>query len=243
MRFLAVAFALLALDDNIFVRGYCNLCSDRGVQGLYSNMPGRDSLWRGQDLFSRLKAYRATMQWDSNFVLYNGQNGVKWAANSQGTGATRVVIQGDGNVVAVKDDGTPAWASQTAGQGKGPYCLMVRDNLVWGNGLKVFDDNCDWFWWSGRSIAGGANDTGIIHGTAKTANAVDAIFDRLTQDPAAIGVIYEDIVKDNAVRSVFERIVATSTDESTDVVTQEVGAFSSEAFEHWYVRFSASRSD
>ncbi|KAF0720144.1 Aste57867_525 [Aphanomyces stellatus] len=195
--------------------GYCKSCYEDKTQSLYSNMPGRDSLYRGQEISSSIHSYRAKMQWDSNFVIYGSYSGnANWASGTQGSGATRVVMQGDGNAVMVKDDGTPVWASHTDGRGRGPYCLSARDNLAWGNGLKVYDANCDWFWWSGRSIAGGGNETQIVQGTAKAAATIDRIFERIAQaqDESDIDAIFQEINQDVAIRDIFERIATSAGD-------------------------------
>lgn len=55
----------------------------------------------------------ATVQWDGNFVEYGA--GALWATNTAGSGANRLVMQSDGNLVLYA--GTRAvWASNTAGR-------------------------------------------------------------------------------------------------------------------------------
>ncbi|KAF0720143.1 Aste57867_524 [Aphanomyces stellatus] len=190
---------------------YCNECIHAVGNGIFSDIQGRDTLGRGERIYSSTRQSHAEMQWDSNFVLYGVWGSSVWASNTANSGATRVVMQGDGNLVVVKDDGTPVWASHTDGRGKGPYCVRLHEPIIWGNGLKVRDANCDWFWWSGRSISSDGNETTVVQGTAKTEKLVNDIFERIAQDASSIEAIFDEIQSNVHVRDIFERI-ATSTD-------------------------------
>src|SRR5262249_17646098 len=87
--------------------------------------------------------YRAIMQADGNFVLYQG-NTALWASNTvQATGDYFVIMQDDGNLVlytGTRDKaGTALWASNTA-QGTGSYVLALGND---GN-LVAYQDIVAW---------------------------------------------------------------------------------------------------
>jgi hypothetical protein len=68
------------------------------------------SLARGEQIVSSNGLYRAVMQHDGNFVVYNEDKAI-WASKTYGKG-DRVVLQYDGNLVVY--DGTRAtWSSGT----------------------------------------------------------------------------------------------------------------------------------
>lgn len=78
--------------------------------------------------------FRAVIQHDGNFVLYDIHNHPFWATNTNGKGhgPYRVVLQADGNLVLYDHHGHAHWASNTNGHGHGPYRLVLQDdrNLV-----------------------------------------------------------------------------------------------------------------
>jgi len=70
------------------------------------------------------------MQSDGNFVVYGSR--ALWASNTDGKGATYVILQTDHNVVLYDSVPSPKWASNTDGRGSGPVRLILQDdgNLV-----------------------------------------------------------------------------------------------------------------
>jgi hypothetical protein len=75
--------------------------------------------------------YKAIMQSDGNFVVYNATRAI-WASNTvRGNGAYFAVMQSDGNFVLYQGtpqhQGAPYWASNTV-HGPGAYLLTLQDD-------------------------------------------------------------------------------------------------------------------
>jgi hypothetical protein len=89
-------------------------------------MPGQ-SLRAGQKL--TWSGYEVTLQTDGNFVLYHAGGPAIWDAGTQGSGATTVTMQTDGNLVIYA--GTHAvWDANTQGH-PGAYLALQDDgNMV-----------------------------------------------------------------------------------------------------------------
>ena len=83
-----------------------------------------------QEIVSKNGYFRAVMQTDCNFVVYNPPRAL-WASGTDGRGsACNVVMQGDGNLVVYTENGVPVWASNTRG-GPQTFVIMQDDgNLV-----------------------------------------------------------------------------------------------------------------
>jgi len=114
-----------------------------GASPRRSILPPGQMLKRGQEIVSPNGRFRAVLQTDSNFVIYDGsrplrawgQNGtdrafmqsdgnfvlyaggqVKWASDTNGNGGARLVMQDDGNLVVYAPGGSRAlWGSETDG--------------------------------------------------------------------------------------------------------------------------------
>lgn len=58
------------------------------------------------------------MQTDGNFVVYADQarQHALWATGTNGSGATNLLFQNDGNLVLYRGNGSVAWAGNTAGK-------------------------------------------------------------------------------------------------------------------------------
>ena len=90
--------------------------------------------------------YKAIMQTDGNFVVYNAAKAI-WASNTvRGNGAYFAVMQTDGNFVLYygtpQHQGAPYWASNTV-QGAGAYLLTLQDDgtLVMYKGASLWASN------------------------------------------------------------------------------------------------------
>ena len=97
------------------------------------------ALATNQQLVSSNGQYRAVMQGDGNFVIYDGSNRPIWASNTNGKqpGPYVLKMQGDGNVVlGANCNAVPncaaTWASNSNRRGSGPYYLIMQNdgNLV-----------------------------------------------------------------------------------------------------------------
>jgi hypothetical protein len=87
------------------------------------------TLTTNQYLTSVDKRYTLLLQGDSNLVLYGPGYHVLWHASTGGTGANRLVMQSDGNLVLYN---ASSWVWQSYSGGAGPSHLDVQDdgNLV-----------------------------------------------------------------------------------------------------------------
>ena len=94
-----------------------------------------ETLNRGQSLTSRSGIYRAEMQNDGNFVLYESTHPI-WHTNT--ANSDRITLQSDGNLV-VYNGNNPTWASGTQYKG---YRLDLQDD---GN-LVLYDNNNQAVW-------------------------------------------------------------------------------------------------
>lgn len=75
------------------------------------------------------------LQEDGNFVIYGWKT--VWASDSSGSGATRLVMQHDCNLVMYDKHQVPKWASQTNLQSNTPCHLTLSDKGV----LKLYKEN------------------------------------------------------------------------------------------------------
>ena len=96
----------------------------------------------GYALTSPSGRFRAAMQGNGNFVVYDGDS-AKWSTVTAGTGANRLVMQGDGNLVLYAGN-TPKWTSNTAGTGSTRLVLQDDGNLV-----LYENDRATWSWRDG----------------------------------------------------------------------------------------------
>lgn len=98
-------------------------------------------MYRGQQLISRNRRYRAVFQADGNFVVYADETVALWASDTVDRGF-RVTMQRDGNLIVMDDKNNPLWTSKT--QSYGDF-LMCRDDgslvvSVW-NGQIAWSSN------------------------------------------------------------------------------------------------------
>ena len=121
-----------------------------------------DAIWSpsgalatNQQLVSPNGLYRAVMQADGNFVIYDQSSKAIWATNTNGQqhAPYSFDVQGDGNVVLYADGCNSntqchvTWASNTNGKGVGPYYLIMQND---GN-LVVYDSTGAATWASNTS--------------------------------------------------------------------------------------------
>ncbi|WP_310964130.1 hypothetical protein [Nocardioides terrisoli] len=84
----------------------------------------------GQSLISRNGAYRAVMQGDGNFVVYNSSGQAQWSSGTAGSSGASLVNQNDGNLVVYSAAGVAKWSSSTAPGAKTVLVMQDDGNLV-----------------------------------------------------------------------------------------------------------------
>lgn len=89
-----------------------------------------DTLFRGQQMWSKGGRYLLVFQNDGNLVLY-GSNSVRWAINiSRGY---RLIQQGDGNLVVYDSYNIPMWATNRSGPEATTYIQDDGNIVTYGN--------------------------------------------------------------------------------------------------------------
>src|SRR4051812_3147568 len=73
--------------------------------------------------------HELAMQTDGNLVVYHPEHHAVWASNTAGSGAIRVVMGYDGNLVIDGSTG-PIWATATEGHPGSKIILQDDGNLV-----------------------------------------------------------------------------------------------------------------
>ncbi|WP_338786163.1 MIR domain-containing protein [Metabacillus sp. FJAT-53654] len=109
--------------------------------------PGQQLLANQQLTANNGRAF-LIMQEDGNFVLYEvhkGKNIPVWASNTNGSGAVKAVMQGDGNLVVYKPNGQAVWASGTDGN-SGAYLSLQDDGnaVIYSNQGNALWDTGTW---------------------------------------------------------------------------------------------------
>jgi outer membrane protein assembly factor BamB len=75
--------------------------------------------------------FRLDLQEDGKLVVLRTDEGkTVWQTDTAGTGANRLVMQHDGNLVLYARDGTPLWTTETDGQGGTRLVIQGDGNLV-----------------------------------------------------------------------------------------------------------------
>jgi Cohesin domain len=139
--------AVLQTDGNFVV-------NDPFGKGLWSSktsticdrlFPG-DTLYPGDFLKSRDDRFRAVMQTDGNFVVYNSYNRAIWNANTVHNPGARIIMQTDGNLVVYNTQNAALWNSRTYGNAGAHVILQTDSNLVVYNA----SNRAVWSWKTGR---------------------------------------------------------------------------------------------
>lgn len=105
-------------------KGVASFLVDRGAV----LRPG-ERLRPGHRLTSPSGRYRAALQSDGNFVVYQGSR-VLWHSRTNGRPDTTVVVQGDGNLVAYAPWGQPLWHTATHRNPGARLAMQDDGNLV-----------------------------------------------------------------------------------------------------------------
>ncbi|MDZ8260193.1 hypothetical protein [Nostoc sp. ChiQUE01b] len=105
-----------------------------------------ESLFPGQFLISPNGQYKAVLQYDGNFILYNSFNIPLWSSNTFDTGAKYIVMQYDCDLVIYGFNAIPIWATFTtigsscrlAVEDDGNLVIYRGDNLpLWAKGTRL----------------------------------------------------------------------------------------------------------
>ena len=125
---------------------------------------GKDTLECDECIESKNGQYRAVMQGDGNFVVYNGDEAI-FATDTCGQSASRICMQKDGNLV-IYDGDDPKWATDTCGDGKGKLKMQDDGNLVIYSADSSSDDEGPEVIWASETCGGGRSTAwgkGKIH--------------------------------------------------------------------------------
>uniref|UniRef100_A0A671Y2N7 Mannose-specific lectin-like n=1 Tax=Sparus aurata TaxID=8175 RepID=A0A671Y2N7_SPAAU len=109
-----------------------------------------EELQRGEYLMSNNGRWKAVLQDDGNFVLYDDGK-VVWASNTHGSDGYRLCMQPDCNLVIYNRGNVPKWATNTYQPKEVEMCRVVltdegklelyRDEHIWSsahsNGQKL----------------------------------------------------------------------------------------------------------
>jgi len=115
---------------------------------LSSTLGNARGLFQNQEIRSPNGRYKAVMQGDGNFVLYENETRAVWASNTNGRGAIRCEMQNDGNLVLYDSGSRPVWASNTCGKGRAPFRLEMQND----RNLVVYDSFNSPTWATGTNI-------------------------------------------------------------------------------------------
>ena len=114
--------------------------------------PGQ-RLTDGEALTSPNGRYKVAMEHDGNLVMYDVDRAI-WASNTAGSGADRIEMRDDGNVVICHEGDKPTWTSRTNGHQGAILALQDdRDLVVYGADGKRL--------WSSRTFVASSADTAV----------------------------------------------------------------------------------
>jgi len=97
------------------------------VEKKNDRLGANETLHHNQQIVSADGRYRAVVQSDGNFVVYEGGKAT-WASNTPGSGSTVLSLQSDGNLVLYDHHGKPTWASNTGGKNTSGDLSLVMQN-------------------------------------------------------------------------------------------------------------------
>lgn len=133
-------------DPNAFAEERDYRYDAGGNRTRVSSLDNTWSLSTGEQWFSENSQFRFIMQDDGNLVLYQGGTAL-WASHTVGSGATRAIMQADGNLALRSSSYTPVWSTGT----RNNHCarLRIQDD---GN-VVIYSKNGAPLWATGTSIA------------------------------------------------------------------------------------------
>ncbi|MFC3690069.1 M15 family metallopeptidase [Aquipuribacter hungaricus] len=102
-------------------------------------LPGA-SLAAGDRLVSPGRAWSLVLQPDGNLVTYRSGGGAAWSSRTDGSGADRLLLQEDGNLV-LSGAGRPLWHTGTPGTATARLVLQEDGNAVLYGGTRALWDS------------------------------------------------------------------------------------------------------
>jgi len=105
-----------------------------------------EALNQGESLVSKSGVFKAIMQEDANFVIYDQNKNPIWSSDSyktQVSGPYHLRMQTDGNLVIYGLNNEVVWTSETDQKGAGDSCLVLQDE-----GRLIIKDKHDHEQWS-----------------------------------------------------------------------------------------------
>ena len=106
-----------------------------------------DVLFSGESIISPNGKYRLRFQGDGNLVLSDREK-VYWSSKTEKQGATKLILQSDGNLVIYNENNRPLWSSQTRNSladrlvltDSGELKLKAGDETVWSRNSDLESD-------------------------------------------------------------------------------------------------------
>jgi hypothetical protein len=87
-------------------------------------------LQEGQQIVSKGGRFRAVLNNNGNFAVYDGTKAIWTNGIKDYYGKNHIVLQADGNLVSSLSNGTPLWSTNTSGQGTTFLLMQADGNLV-----------------------------------------------------------------------------------------------------------------
>lgn len=125
------AAAVMQDDGNLAVYNVFGRPTWSTVTGpFYLRLTSGQTLNTGDILNTPNAQFRAIVQSDGNFVLYNAANAPLWHTATNGNPGARLVMQSDGNLVIYTTVNKPLWSTGTSGNAGSSLVMQSDGNLV-----------------------------------------------------------------------------------------------------------------
>jgi hypothetical protein len=112
---------------NVFI--FAIFCSIAALAFAYDTLEPGKQLDIDNQVISEQGRYRLYLQNDGNLVIYSLRNGnFRWFANTKGSGATKAIMQTDGQFVLQTALGETVWSTYT--RDAGSILKLQDDNIL-----------------------------------------------------------------------------------------------------------------
>ena len=154
----------------------------------------------GESIKSLNGKYMFIYQTDGNVCMYTTSGGGIWCSMAVHTPG-KLVMQSDGNLVAYDSGGIPRWATNTNGQGTGPYTLTLRNDrvaalidanhtILWST--QTHEDNKDQYGYTYTEIPGSDSGGYDIPGAAYGNSSVQDCKNSCNSNPNCAGFVFNN---------------------------------------------------